>query len=211
MSRQDSNAAFALTSFLDGGNAAYIDDLFARYQADNQAVDAEWQAFFQSLKDDGGDVSRSARGPNPRGPNPLGPSWRKPNWPQPARDEFTAALDGNWQEVERAVGDKIKARAQPAGVELSAADVQQATRDSIRALWLIRAYRARGHFHAKLDPLGLEPPKNEEELDPRTYGFTDADFDRPIFLDKVLGLEFGSVRQITSILQRTYCLTLGVE
>src|SRR5256885_1687404 len=111
MSRQDSNTAFALTSFLDGGNAAYIDDLYARYQADNQAVDAEWQAFFQSLKGDDADMSRHARGPNS-----FGPSWRKPNWPQLARNEFTAALDGDWQEVERAVGDKIKARAQPAGV-----------------------------------------------------------------------------------------------
>ena len=206
MSRQDANTAFAATSFLDGGNAAYIDDLYARYQADTNAVDTEWQAFFQSLKEDGGDIARNARGPDS-----LRPSWRKPNWPPPARNEFTAALDGDWREVERAVGDKIKARAQPAGVALSAADVQQATRDSIRALWLIRAYRARGHFYAWLDPLGLEAPKNEEELDPRSYGFTDADFDRPIFLDHVLGLEFGSVRQITSILQRTYCLTLGVE
>ena len=76
---------------------------------------------------------------------------------------------------------------------------------------LIRAYRARGHFHANLDPLGLEAQKNEEELDPRTYGFTDADLDRPIFLDKVLGLEFGTVRQIVGILRRTYCQTLGVE
>src|SRR3954447_17003664 len=97
MSRQNSNAAFALTSFLDGGNAAYLDDLYARYQADTQAVDAEWQAFFQSLKDDGADVSRNARGPSSRGPASLGPSWRKSNWPQSARNELTAALDGNWQ------------------------------------------------------------------------------------------------------------------
>ena len=34
MSRQDANAAFALTSFLYGGNAAYIEDLYARYEAD---------------------------------------------------------------------------------------------------------------------------------------------------------------------------------
>ena len=110
-----------------------------------------------------------------------------------------------------AVADKVKAKAQVKGVELSAAEVQQATRDSIHALMLIRAYRARGHFHANLDPLGLEPRKNEEELDPRSYGFTDADVDRKIFLDNVLGLEFGSVREIIAILQRTYCQTLGVE
>ena len=76
---------------------------------------------------------------------------------------------------------------------------------------LIRAYRIRGHFHANLDPLGLEPRKDDEELDPRSYGFTEADFDRKIFLDKVLGLEFGTLREIVAILQRTYCQTLGVE
>ena len=76
---------------------------------------------------------------------------------------------------------------------------------------LIRAYRMRGHFHANLDPLGLEPEKNEEELDPRSYGFTEADLDRKIFLDKVLGLEFATMREIVAILRRTYCQTLGVE
>src|SRR5262249_11279658 len=59
--------------------------------------------------------------------------------------------------------------------------------------------------------LGLEPPQNEEELDPSSYGFGEADLDRPIFLDQVLGLEFGTVREIVAILRRTYCQTLGVE
>ena len=87
----------------------------------------------------------------------------------------------------KAIGGKVKAQAQTRGVELSSADIERATRDSIRALMLIRAYRARGHFHANLDPLGIATLSNEEELDPRTYGFNDADLDRPIFLDKVLG------------------------
>ena len=201
MSRQDANAAFAHTSFLYGGNADYIEDLYARYENDPKAVDAQWQAFFQSLKDDRADVLKSARGP----------SWSRPHWPPPARGELISALDGDWQEVERAVSDKVKARAQGAGIEFSAAEVQQATRDSIHALMLIRAYRARGHFYANLDPLGLEPHHKEEDLDPRSYGFTDADMDRPIFLDRVLGLEFGTLREILAILRRTYCQTLGVE
>src|SRR5262245_24437973 len=199
MSRQDANAAFALTSFLYGGNAAYIEDLQARYEADPASVGEEWQAFFRSLKDE--DAARAAHSP----------SWRNRNWPQPARSELTAALDGDWGEVERALGDKVKARAQRAGIELTATDVQQATRDSVRALMLIRAYRARGHFHANLDPLGLEPPRNDEDLDPRSYGFTEADMERKIFLDRVLGLEFATLREILVILRRTYCQTLGVE
>jgi 2-oxoglutarate dehydrogenase E1 component len=201
MSRQDANAAFALTSFLYGTNAPYIEDLYARYEADPKSVDAEWQSFFQSLKDDARDVIESADGP----------SWRRPDWPRPERSELISALDGDWSEVGKALGTKVKTQAQTKGVELSTADVERATRDSIRALMLIRAYRARGHFHANLDPLGLQPPNDEEELNPGTYGFGEADFDRPIFLDKVLGLEFGTVRQIVGILRRTYCQTLGVE
>ncbi|HZT27338.1 MAG TPA: 2-oxoglutarate dehydrogenase E1 component [Pseudolabrys sp.] len=201
MSRQDANAVFARTSFLYGGNAAYIEDLYARYEKDANAVDAEWRAFFQGLKDAPADVAKSARGA----------SWQQPNWPPRPNGDLIAALDGQWAEAEKTLGGKIAAKAQAAGVELSSADVMQATRDSIHALMLIRAYRIRGHFHAKLDPLGLEPEKNEEELDPKSYGFGEADMDRRIFLDKVLGLEFSSMREIVAILRRTYCQTLGVE
>ena len=62
MSRQDANAAFAHTSFLYGGNADYIEDLHARYENDPKAVDAQGQAFFQSLTDDRTDVLRLGRG-----------------------------------------------------------------------------------------------------------------------------------------------------
>jgi len=201
MSRQDANAAFALSSFLQGTNAAYIDDLYARYEQDPGSVDAEWQDFFKSLKDTPADVRKNADGA----------SWGRDNWPVTPRDELTSALDGNWAEVEKAVGAKLAAKAQVKGAELSDVEVHQATRDSVRALMLIRAYRMRGHFHAKLDPLGIEAPRDREELDPRSYGFTEADFDRKIFLDHVLGLEYGTLREIVQICERTYCQTLGVE
>lgn len=205
MSRQDANAAFALSSFLQGTNATYIDEIYARYEKDPSSVDAEWQEFFKSLNDQPADVRKNAEGP----------SWERDNWPLTPQDDLTSALDGNWAEVEKAVGAKIAAKAQAKAGDkagaLSSADVLQATRDSVRALMLIRAYRMRGHFHAKLDPLGIEAPKNREELDPRTYGFSEADFDRKIFLDHVLGLEYATLREITAICERTYCQTLGVE
>src|SRR3984893_16914126 len=201
MSRQDTISAFALTSFLYGGNADYIDKLYARYEADPQAVDAQWQLFFAGLKHSEWDVVQNARGP----------SWQRSDWPPTPHGDLISALDADWEEVEKNIGDKIKAKAQTAGHEVTSAEVQQATRDSIRALMLIRAYRMRGHLHANLDPLGLEPPRDHEELDPRSYGFADTDLDRRIFLDKVLGLEFGSLREIVAILSRTYCQTLGVE
>ena len=201
MSRHDANAALARTSFLYGGNAGYVEDLYARFEHDPDEVDVQWRDFFQSLKDEKASALRIAHGP----------SWKRQDWPQPAHGELLSALAGDWDEVRKTVGDKLAARAQTAGVELSAPAVQQATRNSIRALMLIRAYRARGHFHADLDPLGLEPPKDEQDLDPRSYGFTDADLDRTIFLDRVLGLQFGTLREILVIVRRTYCQTLGVE
>src|SRR5215813_14597242 len=130
MSRQDANAAFALSSFLQGTNASYIDDIYARYEKDPASVDAEWQEFFKSLKDAPADISKNAEGP----------SWARDNWPLAPQDDLTNALDGNWAVVEKQIGDKIAARAQAKvpskGAEITAAEVHQATRDSVRALML---------------------------------------------------------------------------
>eukprot|EP01037_Dinobryon_pediforme_P002335 gene2335-2374_t len=84
MARQEQNDALLQTSFLYGANAAYIEDLYAKYQTDPASVDAEWQAFFNGLNDDRDSVAQSARGA----------SWKKPNWPQVANGELVSALDG---------------------------------------------------------------------------------------------------------------------
>ncbi|RUU98542.1 2-oxoglutarate dehydrogenase E1 component [Mesorhizobium sp. M6A.T.Cr.TU.017.01.1.1] len=203
MARQDqANDQFSLTSFLYGGNADYIDALYAAYEDDPSSVDPEWQDFFAALKDDAGDVRKNAKGA----------SWAKPSWPLQANGELVSALDGNWGIVEKHIEKKAQDKAVMNGVALSDADVHQATRDSVRAIMMIRAYRMRGHLHANLDPLGIAKPLEDyNELSPENYGFTSADYDRPIFLDNVLGLEFGTIRQMLDILTRTYCSTLGVE
>ena len=201
MAREDQNEAFLKTSFLYGGNADYIEDLQARYEKDPSSVDAEWQVFFAGLSDDPASVEKSAKGA----------SWEKPNWPLTANGELISALDSNWGAVEKIVTDKLKGKAESAGSGISHSDLQQATRDSVRALMMIRAYRMRGHLHAKLDPLELEAKKDHEELHPSSYGFVDADWDRKIFIDFVLGLEYATIREMLGILRRTYCSTLGWE
>ncbi|MGB3386375.1 MAG: 2-oxoglutarate dehydrogenase E1 component [Pseudaminobacter sp.] len=203
MARQDqANDQFSLTSFLYGGNADYIEALYAAYQEDPSSVDQQWQEFFAALKDDAADVRKNAEGA----------SWKKPGWPQVANGELVSALDGDWGLVEKHIESKVKDKAVAKGVVLTEADVHQATRDSVHAIMMIRAYRMRGHLHANLDPLGIAKPLEDyNELSPENYGFTEADYDRPIFLDNVLGLEFGTVRQMLDILKRTYCSTLGVE
>ncbi len=206
MSRQTANQAFLNTAFLDGANAAYVEDLYARYIDNPNSVDAEWRAFFAELGDKPADAAKNAEGP----------SWSRPDWPQPLNGELVSALDGNWAPgeihiAEKAVSDRIQAKVKETGQAISSEEAHQATRDSVRALMLIRAYRMRGHLAADLDPLKIQPSRAQEELDPASYGFTQADMDRKIFLDYVLGLEYATMREIVTILRRNYCSTIGVE
>ena len=201
MARQEANKVFALTSLLYGANAAYIEDLYAQYKENPNSVEAEWQDFFASFQDTKEDVLKEARGA----------PWKRKDWPIAASGDLVNAFDGDWAPIEKELGDKLKKKAEAKGAPATEAEVHQATRDSVRALMMIRAYRMRGHLHANLDPLGLAALKDHEELHPASYGFTEADWDRKIFIDHVLGLEYATIREMLDILKRTYCSTLGVE
>ena len=204
MSRQTLNEAFLRTSFLNAANAPYIEEMQAQYERNPGAVSDEWRRFFESLKE------------TPSYRNEFtGPSWAAPlellsNGSDNERD-IVGALAGDYASGERHIRDRIGQRAQLAGFEMSPAASLRATQDSIRALMLIRAYRVMGHLAADLDPLGLTNRKIHRELLPETYGFTEADLDRPIFIDRVLGLETATMRQILTILRRTYCRHVGVQ
>ncbi|HJS86616.1 MAG TPA: 2-oxoglutarate dehydrogenase E1 component [Acetobacteraceae bacterium] len=114
--------------------------------------------------------------------------------------------------LEEATGASWAPRpARPTPAPAPVGDVRAAIIPSLRALMLIRSYRVRGHLEARLDPLGLQVPPRHPELDPATYGFTEADLDRPIFIDNVLGRETATLREIVAILRETYCGHVGVE
>jgi 2-oxoglutarate dehydrogenase E1 component len=179
MTRHELNDVFANTSFLEGANATYLAELYARYQEQPHSLDPEWREFFASLDDDPDDVLAAARGP----------SWAPSNGGALARATLPQL---------------------PAGLAVEPAGVA-AARDSLGLRLLIRAYRTRGHLVAKLDPLELVSRREHPELKPKTYGFTKADYDRPIYLGGALGLEFGTVTQVLDILKRTYCGSIGVE
>lgn len=201
MAKSDQNDVFARTSFLYGGNAGFIEQLYARYQQNPTSVDSEWQTFFEGLGDEQESVLAGARGA----------SWKRDDWPEHANGELVSALDGDWAPSEKHISAKLDGKAKADGSALSAEELRQATLDSVRALMMIRAYRIRGHLAADLDPLKLRAPEPHPELQPETYGFGQDDLDRPIFIDNVLGLETATVREMVDILQRTYCSTMGVE
>ncbi|MDW3225106.1 MAG: 2-oxoglutarate dehydrogenase E1 component [Paracoccaceae bacterium] len=203
MTDHPQNDQFHASSFMQGHNAEYLEQMYARYASDPHAVDEAWQAFFKAMGDDEVSVKREAEGP----------SWARNDWPPQPADEMTQALTGEWApEAEvKGAGQKIKAKAAEQGVEVSDDQIKRAVLDSIRALMIIRAYRIRGHLVADLDPLGMREMTPHPELDPKSYGFTEADMDRPIFIDKVLGLETASMREILSIVKRTYCGTFALQ
>ncbi|MBT8472946.1 MAG: 2-oxoglutarate dehydrogenase E1 component, partial [Marinicaulis sp.] len=178
------------------GNAEYLESLFDQFLKNPNSVSPEWRAFFEY---EGGPANGAAYA--------EGPSWAREDWPPKQNGELTAAMDGNWGAVENDIKGKIEKRQPSADSDY----VQQATKDSLHALMLIRAYRIRGHLIADLDPLGLQHTDVHPELDPATLGFTEADYDRPIFLDHVLGMETATLREILAILRRTYCGTFAVE
>ncbi|MFT8243859.1 2-oxoglutarate dehydrogenase E1 component [Roseomonas sp. BN140053] len=181
-----------LATAMTGANAAFLADLYARWVERPDSVDVSFQDLFAALNDDARAVLEDASGaswaPRPRGgfaPEEAAPA---------------AAPKG-----------KGKAEAAPAAAAASPEAARQQVLDSIRALMFIRAYRVRGHLEADLDPLGLQKKKSYSELDPATYGFTDADYDRPIFINQVLGRETATLREIIAILRASYCGPIGVE
>ena len=204
MTEQSPNDIFHASSFMQGHNAEYLEQLYARYAQDPNSVEESWRAFFASLGDAPADAKAEA----------AGPSWARGDWPLQPADDLTHALTGEWPAAAvevKGAEKKIREKAADAGIELTDAQVQRAVLDSIRALMIIRAYRIRGHLIADIDPLGMRDHTPHPELDPRSYGFTDADMDRPIFIDNVLGLQMASMRQIMEIVKRTYCGTFALQ
>ena len=204
MNEQSSNEFFHGSSFMQGQNAEYLENLRLNFKENQNSVDSAWQAFFQSLESNVSEPSESS----------VKPSWTRQDWPQQPNDELTNALMNEWNtdsEFAIRAGQEINAKANEANITLNNDAVERAVLDSIRAIMIIRAHRIRGHLVADLDPLGLRNEKIHPELDPKSYGFKDEDLDRPIFIDNVLGLQIASMREIVDLVRRTYCGTFALQ
>jgi len=113
---------------------------------------------------------------------------------------------------------------------VSGAAVSSGPSDTARTLHLIQAYQKRGHEMANLDPLGtfswrgLQEATAGGDLDYRTYGFTEADWQRPLNLtwgmSNVAGLMGNAdinrdgvttLEELTAYLQECYCGSTAVE
>jgi 2-oxoglutarate dehydrogenase E1 component len=184
-------------SFLTGINSEYIYHLYNQYLIyliNPEKVDQSWREFFDDLNDDEAALLSELNGA----------SWT-PEHNRKDKNKFSAFVKATHSDIsDTVIADKTVTSSQ------EQFDIQ-AVEDSVRALMLIRAFRARGHLIADLDPLALKEKTYHPELDPSHYGFTSEDYDRPIYLKNVLGMEYATLREILDALKLTYCQTIGVE
>ncbi len=192
-----SNDILDATSFLSGTNAAFIEGLYSLYLANPDSVDEGWRSYFSGLGEAGLSPTQLGRGP----------AWRRDGTSPLPQDELTQALSGAQVAAKPAAKKGAAAAAPQDGGE----NVRATAQDSIRAIQLVRAYRVIGHLEADLDPLKITPRVPHPQLDPNFYGFHEAEMDKPIFIDGVMGMETATPRQMVDILKRTYCGRIGYE
>jgi len=184
MSSSDNNITYKKTSFLTGTNLEFINEFYADYISDPSSLPDSWRKFFDGLSDNEKLVFD----------NIQGPSW------SPAKKIRKLKLPIN-----------VENNNEKKSLDINLDTVKQASKDSVRAIMLIRAYRIRGHLIANLDPLSIQKKEEHLELRPETYGFEKKDYNRQIFLDGVLGLQYADLNQILKILKKTYSSNIGYE
>ena len=168
-------------NFLNSANAPYVAELFYKYSQDPNSVDSSWGNFFNSLNENDLSVLGDFGGPE----------WKK----RPSN-----IIDGiSFDKATRLVPN------------IKVDSFRTSTLDSIRTLRLIRAYHMNGHLTANLDPLNLSKKEYHPELDYKSYGLTDNDLDKEIFIDGSFGLESAPLNKIIKILKETYSSSIGVE
>ncbi len=183
MSSSDNNITYKKTSFLAGSNSEFIKEFYADYLSDPSSLPESWKKFFDGLSENEKLIYDDINGP----------SWS----PEKKINKIRKLNDLN----------KIEKK----NTDISLDTVKQASKDSVRAIMLIRAYRIRGHLTANLDPLSMHKEEEHPELKPETYSFEKKDFKRKIFLDGVLGLQYADLYQILEILKKTYSSNIGYE
>jgi 2-oxoglutarate dehydrogenase E1 component len=184
MSSSDKNITYKKTSFLEGTNSEFINEFYADYISDSSSLPESWRKFFDGLSDSQKLVYDDIKGP----------SWS----PEKKLEKLKLSKDTKIENTDKSE-------------EINLDLVKQASKDSVRAIMLIRAYRIRGHLIANLDPLAMQEKKEHLELKPETYGFEKKDYNRKIFLDGVLGLQYADLNQILEILKKTYSSNIGYE
>ena len=144
MSSSDNNITYKKTSFLTGINSEFINEFYADYISNPSSLPDSWRKFFDGLSDDEKLIYEDIKGPS------LSP------------EKKLRKLK---------ILEKINNEEDSKTTDINLNSIKQASKDSVRAIMLIRAYRIRGHLVANLDPLAIQKKEEHQELKPETYGF----------------------------------------
>ncbi|HEX8479966.1 MAG TPA: 2-oxoglutarate dehydrogenase E1 component [Telluria sp.] len=165
-------------SYLFGGNAPYVEELYESYLDNPGSVPENWRQYFDAMQH-----------------VPAVDGSTKP-------DVAHASVIASFAE---------RAKAGPIRVVTASADVEMG-RKRVAVTQLVAAYRFLGSHWANLDPLQRQERPPIPELDPASYGFTDADLDVVFNISNTyFGQETASLRDLLNFLRDTYCRSIGAE
>ncbi len=97
---------------------------------------------------------------------------------------------------------------------IATTSVDNSAVNNLKARLLINAYRQRGHFLAKLDPLNIEPLKTKQELQLtlEDFGFTNEQLNQIFEVrSEISAINTCSLSELVNFLERTYCQNIAVE
>jgi len=182
MASNGKNIIFEKTSFLQGSNSPFIEELYLQYLNDPNSIPQSWVEFFKGLNEDKDIIQKEI----------SGPSW------SPRKN--------------KKINYQIKKKDLPENEKLlSQKNLEIEKERAVKAIALIRAYRIRGHLIANLDPLGMMERKYLEDLHPADHGFKKEDYNKKIYLGAYMNKGYGTINEILSFFRKIYCSTIGVE
>ena len=186
------NIIFDKTSFLEGSNSSFIEELYLNYIKNPENVPQSWREFFDGLDEDQKIIQTEIQGP----------SW------SPKKNNISQIIDRVKISTEEDFTKKeLLSNGDPATIDGYEKEKEQ----SVKAIALIRAYRIRGHLIANLDPLGMMERKYLNELHPSNHGFQKEDYNKKIYLREYMDSKYSTINEILSFLKKTYCSTIGAE
>ncbi len=166
-------------SYLFGGNAPYVEEMYEQYLDNPGAVPDNWRAYFDALQH-----------------VPAVDGTDKRDVPHaPVIESFAQRAKAN------AFNTKVSSN------ELAVAGKQ------VHVQSLIAAYRFLGSRWADLDPLKRTERPQIPELEPASYGLTEADMDISFSATNTYftKAENMTLREIVQALRETYCGSIGAE
>ncbi|MCA9571537.1 MAG: hypothetical protein KC656_27050, partial [Myxococcales bacterium] len=118
--------------------------------------------------------------------------WREdPASVDPELQEVFASLEGPTNGVRIGGGPSFRPRSifdAAGGGGVDAGVMRDVARRQAATAQIINAYRVRGHFEARIDPLQRRELKVHEELHHTYYGLTDADLDEEVDTAPLFGV-----------------------